>query len=150
MKLIFYKARYGAIGDKLIAWYTSNWKDKLNGNWRNSYSHVEILFSDGMMFSASQYENTVRYTRHSYSDSWDRIKLNISYDDECIVRSFCDSVEGAKYDYLGVAGFVLMNRDSRSKYFCSEVCVEALQEVGKLLKLDASKTSPNKLYKETT
>lgn len=151
MKVIFYKAEQGNWTDKLIAWWTSPFKHKLNGDWLKSYSHVELLFSDGMMFSASQYENATRFTRRNpQSIAWVEVELDISWYEETLVRKFCQKHSGLKYDYVGVAGFVFGNPDESSKWFCSEICMVSLQSIGMFLDKDASKVSPNGMYRIIT
>lgn len=147
MQVVFYGNHYGHLGSKLIRWWTSSTKDKFNGKWRDSVSHCEILFSDGMMFSASQYENTTRFKKHSMTGkAWIRLPLSVTSEEEIIVRSFCESQIGKKYDYLGVFGFVFKNADDPDKEFCSEVSTKALQQIGLVMDLVPSKTSPNALH----
>ena len=146
MKVIFYGNRHGNLGDKVIRWWTSSWENKLNGKWKDSYSHVELLFDDTTMFSASQYENLTRFAMYNKSDAWTEMTLNISKARETLVYSHCRRLEGSEYDYLGVLGFVFGNRDSRDEWFCSEVVVDALQRIGCLKGVKASKVSPNALY----
>jgi len=150
MQLAFYGNRWGGFGNKLIRWWTSSMKDKFNGKWKDSFSHVELLFSDGMMFSASQYENNTRFKKHSYTGhAWIRVPIKMSKEEEKKIREYCESVDGAEYDYLGVLGFLLpFSAGLKSKWFCSEVCTMGLQQVGMCNKLDSSKTSPNDLYRE--
>lgn len=148
MKIVFYGHRYGSFINKLIRWYTSPLKRKLNGKWRDTFSHVELLFDDGLMFSASQYENKVRFKPHSYTGkAWVRVDLDLTPEQVKQVRQWCEKQVGKKYDYLGIAGFVFGNRDNSNKWFCSEVCTAALQQVGKFRGVKASKVSPNKLAK---
>lgn len=137
MKVIFYGNHHGNFVDKAIRWWTSSAKDKFNGKWRDSFSHVELLFSDGMMFSASQYENATRFKSHSItSEAWMRVDVDIRYWEEEIVREWCYSVFGL--------------REDRSKWFCSEVCAAALQRVGMCDWIKPEHVSPNKLYRMIT
>ncbi len=128
MKLVFYKASKGAIGDKLIAWWTAPFKYKFNGMWKDMFSHVEIVFSDGQMFSASQYENKVRFTPHSFTGhAWFRVKITVPVRMEVAMRNRAMELVGAKYDYTGVAGFALpFIRENKNKWFCSEVVRDVL------------------------
>ena len=145
MQVIFYKARYGNLADKLIAWWTSSTKDKFNGKWLGSYSHVELLFDDGVMFSASQYDNAVRFKKYHPSNRWEQV--DISGGSEDLIIKFCESIEGGAYDWWGIAGFIAPVNDSLDKWFCSEVCTQALI-VGRYIDyVDSAKISPNKLYR---
>ena len=147
MKVTFYGNRQGNFVDKAIRWWTSNFKDKFNGAWRDSYSHSELLFSDGVMFSASQYNNSTRFTnKNPKSIAWVDVEVGITWEQEKLVRKFCQKQDGKKYDYLGVLGFVIGNSDAPNRWFCSEVCVRALQEAGLFEGVTPSKVSPNQLY----
>lgn len=149
MKIIFYGNHKGNFFDKLIRWWTSPLKKMFNGEWKDSFSHCEILFSDGVMFSASQYENSTRFRRHSYSsDSWKYVNTYATKVQEARVRTFCNSIEDSEYDYMGILGFIFPVKDSERRWFCSEVCTFALQKASMVEDLTASKTSPNRLYKE--
>jgi len=149
MKVIFYGNQQGNFFDKLIRWWTSPTKDKFNSKWKDSYSHVELLFSDGFMFSASQYENSTRFKRYNTdSTSWDHIDL--PDDQEPQLREFCGQEAGKGYDYLGIAGFVFGVRDHSNKWFCSEICTEALIVSGCLEHTNSAKVSPNGLFKILT
>ena len=151
MYIIFYKAMAGNFIDKIIAWWTSSINEKVTGKWKDTFSHCELLFTDGLMFSASQYENRTRYKIHNKdSYNWVRLPIECSVVNENKVRAFCDSIEGASYDYKGILGFITGIKDDSTKWFCSEVCTTGLQSIGEVSNLDAYRTSPNDLYKELT
>lgn len=151
MKVVFYGNRKGNFVDKGIRWWTSNLKDKVNGNWKDSFSHVELVFSTGQMFSASQYSNSTRFANFNSKDpAWVTIDVKLTSNQELIIQEFCTRHNGAKYDYLGVLGFIFGNRDNSGKWFCSEICTVALQKVGLLPNLEAAKVSPNALYNSLT
>ena len=148
MKVIFYKAEQGNWADMLIAWWTSPFKHKLNRDWLKSYSHVELLFSDGMMFSASYQDNAVRMRQHSYSSNWDSADLYMSTIQEFILRASCERMCNMKYDYMGLTWFVLRLPHNKSKYFCSELVAERLQTLGYFAGEDPSHLSPNDLARK--
>lgn len=148
MYLAFYGNGYGGFSNKFIRYWTSPLTYKLNGKWRATFSHVEIVFSDGMMFSASQYEGHVRLKPHSFTGkAWVRKPLSISAKHEGIIRKNCEVLVdiGVGYDYLGVLGFVLpFVKQEKSKAFCSEVCLDMISAyVPKLSHLDSGRSSPN-------
>lgn len=151
MKIIFYENRAGNWVDNLIRWKTATWKQRKDGSWKDLPSHVELLFSDGMMFSASQYEDRVRFKQHNfYSKSWMRIELPITSSQEAIVRDWCETQVGKKYDYLGILGFIIpFIKDNPNKWFCSEVCDEACKDklpiFSQFKHIDSAKVSPAKL-----
>ena len=145
MKVIFYKARHGNFIDKAIAFKTSSWTDRLTGKWLDGYSHCELLFKDGMMFSASQWDNAVRFEHHRYNaDKWEYTEVDLS---ELHCRAFAMQRNGEKYDYLGIVGFIVpFVKDDSKKSFCSEVCYDILQKSGMPSKEDSSKVHPNLLH----
>ena len=150
MQIIFYE-NSGNFFEKLIRFKTATWKQRFNGSWKKLPSHVELLFDSGTMFSASQYENRTRFRAFNQnSTSWSRIDLNLDVVDEMKILNWCERHANKKYDYLGVLGFVLpFIRDSKDKWFCSEVCFEALKLNSNLLhkyhNVDSAKVSPARL-----
>ncbi|HBD8787696.1 TPA: hypothetical protein KLA27_001666, partial [Campylobacter jejuni] len=49
MKIAFYKVKgndKATFLDKLIAFFTSSWKERLNGDFLKSYSHCEIILDN--------------------------------------------------------------------------------------------------------
>lgn len=136
---------------KAIAWWTSNLKEKLSGDWINGYSHTEILFYDNMMmFSASQYKKSVRFKKHNItSKKWTRIKINLSQKEIKTLKKECAKELGKRYDFLGVAGFVLpFIRENSEKWFCSELTASKLRKYGYLTQKEPCKYSPNDVMKE--
>jgi len=145
MKLIFYGNQKGNWIDKLIRWWTSPLSWKLNGDWKYAPSHVEILFSDGLMFSASGRENKARFKKHNpKGKAWIRVPSETDRASEAIVRLFCTSLAGRSYDYAGVSGFALPIKQDKRKWFCSEITTRALQQldISELKCLVPHKTSP--------
>jgi len=166
IQLIFRKADSVKFIGKAIAWWTAPFLYKFNGKWKCGFSHCELYFpSEKRMFSASSYENKVRWKPkyHVSSDSW-VIGETYTVDKETYdeVISECNSLEGAKYDYAGVAGFVWSEiKQNKSKWFCSEVCAHIIKKHkldGRLAGAVPSKLSPVSLalvinvpvYKECT
>jgi hypothetical protein len=146
MKVIFYGNRQGNALDKLIRWYTSPFRWKFNGKWKDTFSHVELVFNNGTMFSASQYENQVRIKPyHGAGKAWIEYHLPLSVSEEKILSQRAKKLLGKSYDYRGVLGFIFGNKDLQDSWFCSEVCVYLLHHVGLCRDLTPSKTSPNDL-----
>ena len=150
MRVIFYGNREGNFLDSLIRWWTSPLIEKINGKWRDSYSHVELLFSDGMMFSASQYENSTRFKKFNGGSAWKILDISTHAHEEFNVRDFCTSEDNKPYDYKGVLGFISPLQHSKDKWFCSEIGTAGLQRAWKCMGLTPSTTSPNKLYRYLT
>lgn len=117
MKVVFYKAS-GTGADKLIRWWT-------NG----PYSHVEIVLQekDGQSLCASAHINDggVR-TKWITIDpaSWDTVEIEADADK---VAQWFKEHDGAKYDLIGLLGFVFQRGGyDRNKYFCSEAIANSL------------------------
>ena len=141
MQVIFYKAKKGNAVDKLIAFYTSTLYEKITGKWLDTYSHVELLFSDGYMFSASQRTGLTAYRKHILDfEKWEYIDIEV---DEKEVRALANKYAGKAYDYLGVISFLGIGKQEDKKWFCSEV-------VAKCLGYKNTKISPNGLYRLLT
>jgi len=148
MEIVFYRASKGNTADKVIAWWTSPFSSKFSGDWRDSYSHVEIILPTGFMVSASQYKGCVRAKKFKTSTSWHSLEVPMGRSMADATEKFILSKVGIKYDYIGLLGFVFGTRDVDSKYFCSELIAEALMEGGVLPKSNPAKFSPNTLYLE--
>ena len=113
MKIALYKGKK-TITDKLISWWD-----------RGEYSHVELVFSDGLCASASPRDGGVRLKPIDLSpDKWDVFEIHAF--DEASARAWFESRAGSKYDFLGVFGFVFRAQQDKTKWFCSESVLAAL------------------------
>ena len=136
MKLAFYKAEHGNKLDTWLSWVT----------W-GPYSHVEILFSDGMWCSSSPRDSGVRYKTIDPLDHWDYRALDVTHKQEQIVRDWCDTKIGLSYDWWGVYSFLIPFIPQKdNEWFCSEFCVVALQEIGIWPDINPSKSTPNRMW----
>ena len=126
--------------------WLSRLTDWLSGGY--GYSHVEMVFSDGMSFSSSAFDsvdlpdgrtlkNGVRIKQIDYAhhpDRWRLVPLPfVSPKDERAMREWAEKTwaEGHGYDFNGVSRFVLpWMREHPEKYFCSEVCATAMEHAG--------------------
>lgn len=117
MRLAFYKGRRGGLAgafDALVRWWT-----------RGPYSHVELIFSDGLAASASQRDGGVRFKHIDFApDRWDFVAVR---GDEAAARAWFVQHEGASYDYAGLFGFFWRpGSGAGSRWFCSEAIAAAL------------------------
>ncbi len=124
MQLAFYKgARPGWHGvcNRLIRWWT-----------RSPYSHVELVFSDGMSASSSAEDGGVRLKKIDFDPAnWDFVPLSRGWssawsEQQC--RGWFIRHQRQKYDYRGLVRCVVppaFNRDTPKKWFCSESVVAA-------------------------
>lgn len=140
IQLIFYKAK-GRFFDKLIRWYT-----------KEQYSHCEIYFNGNCMFSADAWENKTRFKQMAINpDSWDIVDIPVTSKEIAKIYDFCIQQEGKKYDWSGIASFMFpLAKPGFNRWFCSEICTAALQEIGKLLWVAPEDTTPGQLYKLLT
>lgn len=137
MQLAFYYAKAGDKVDWLISWIT----------W-GPYSHCELVFSDGLWFSSSGRDNGVRYKAISpIPGHWNFIELPLDPNEESTIRNWCDARLGLPYDWLGAARCVCSCiPQGEHRWFCSEICIVAMKQVGMFPYIKAHRTSPNKLF----
>lgn len=118
MRLALYKAtRPGLQGiySRVVRWVDGG-----------PYSHVEILFSDGVSASSSFIDGGVRFKAIDYDPThWDFIDLPVHF--EPAARAWFEQHEGARYDLVGNLRFVAwFVPHSKSRWFCSEAVAAAL------------------------
>ena len=129
MKIHFYKAREGKIGDKVVGLVSV-------------FSHVELEI-DGVFYSSSNRDGGVRskIIDTSNKQKWVSFELKNNIDRNICLNYF-KSVEGQKYDWLNIffSQIFKLNIQSNNKQICSEF-------VGNCLQLDnAYKYSPEALF----
>ena len=129
MKIHFYKAREGKIGDKIVGLVSV-------------FSHVELEIN-GVCYSASNRDGGVRskVIDTSNKQKWVSFELKNNIDKNICLNYF-KSVEGQKYDWLNIffSQIIKLNIQSINKQICSEF-------VGNCLQLDnAYKYSPEALF----
>jgi hypothetical protein len=142
VRIAFYKGK-GRFFDKLIRLWT-----------RGPYSHCELVFSDGQWFSASPREKVARFKRiEPKPGHWDFVDLPMAAELEALIRQWCEGkAEGRKYDWLGIICTQIMpfGWQDKGRWFCSEVCLSALQWVGLFPGKKPHWVHPNELYKIIT
>ena len=129
IKVHFYKARAGKIGDKIVGLVSI-------------FSHVELEI-DGVYYSSSNRDGGVRSKTIDTSNpkKWVSFELKNNIDKNICLNYF-KSVEGQKYDWLNIffSQIIKLNIQSSNKQICSEF-------VGNCLQLDnAYKYSPESLF----
>lgn len=135
MELVFYKGK-GKIWSSLVRWWTGS-----------KYSHCELVLSDGTWISADPKAGRVRYTWQDISNDWDRVEIKVTERQELIIRAWLDAQIGKKYDWCGIllSQVFTLGTDNPVRYFCSELCVEALQRIGKLSGVVSHRVDPGML-----
>jgi hydroxymethylpyrimidine pyrophosphatase-like HAD family hydrolase len=118
MKAAFYKSTQPGVAgiyNRAVRWWT-----------RGQYSHVELVFGDGVSASSSFTEGGVRFKTIVYNpDKWDFIDLPDELEEAA--RTWFKENEGKKYDLLGNAHFIFgFIAADQNKYFCSEAIASSL------------------------
>lgn len=137
----------------IVAFYKgSGFVSRLIKLWtRSRYSHCELVFSDGRHFSADT--EMPMHTRFSTQQldikNWDFLVLPLTHEQENKVKGFCVDEIGCRYDWTGIflSQFIRLGYQSKTKWFCSEVCAAGLQQVGMLEGVKPNRVSPGKLFK---
>lgn len=76
------------------------------------------------------------------------IRIELNPREVAIVKEYLDQQVGKRFNYCGFfCNFLTCFRcRSSSRWFCSELCVAALQQVGRLTDYDPCKVSPRELF----
>ena len=118
MKLAFYKGTKkenpkSDLVDNVICFWT-----------KSRFSHVEIIFSNGISFSSSPRDKGCRYKPIVYDDSlWVYLIPKFNKNQEQTIMEFCNRQNGKPYDWVGIflCQFIHLNIDDPKKWFCSEL-----------------------------
>jgi hypothetical protein len=140
MKMAFFKTEN--IRDVLIACFTFG-----------PYSHSEFLFSNGECFSATPVGNAGVRLAPAASvltdlSKWDFLELPINAEQESNLRTWCNGEVGCPYDWNDVFRFILkFLPEDPNAWFCSEICLAGLQQVGMFKSRRPCNYSPNRFYR---
>jgi hypothetical protein len=124
MKLAFYKGGGPWARDfigGLIKWWT-----------HGQFSHVELVFNDGLSYSARAEDDRVSfkaidYTRHP--ERWTMVSLEACRDiDESFIRKHAERHKGEKYDFVGICTDQVFHTHFHKEdaWWCSEICAHIL------------------------
>lgn len=107
---------------------------------KGKYSHVEIVFENGLSASSSFMDGGVRFKAIDYnSQNWDFVTIDDKF--SSAAWEWFSEHEGQKYDLIGNIHFLLpMIGDNRHKWSCSESIAESLGVP------DSWRVHPNSLY----
>lgn len=149
MLLAFYNGRdFGTWLDRLIARHE-------RGRHAGPFSHVEIVLEHAprrasLCFSSSWRDGGVRLKRIALEETagkWTLVPFAINPRNGRNIRRWCMGRIGGRYDIPGVLAFKLpLVRQRMNWWFCSEICVAALQQAGVLGNLKPHRISPNALH----
>jgi hypothetical protein len=140
MQICFFRAKFGNLLDRLIAWRT-----------KSDYSHVEIRFSDGVWTTCDPLNGVVfRYI--PYSEAWDVYDLKTSNKfmdliKESMVRNWCEKEIGHPYDLVAIFGQAIGFNfiEDPIAWTCSEYCSFPLKKFG-IIDIPEYRTSPKLLH----
>jgi len=118
MKVAAYKgtrAGWEGLYNRFVRWWT-----------RGQYSHMELIFSDGVAASSSFIDGGVRFKKIVFDPAnWDFIDLPAEL--ETAARAWFTVNNGKAYDILGELRFFLGPVSAgRDKWFCSAAVMDAL------------------------
>lgn len=118
MHIAFYKANSPGLAglyNRAVRWWTAG-----------KYSHVELVFNDGMSASSSYRDGGVRFKRIQFDpEKWDC--LIVSDKLESAARNWFAQHGGEAYDLLGNFHFVVSPvTGDKDKWFCSEAVAASL------------------------
>jgi len=140
MKVAFQK-NPTSILDKLICWWT-----------KSPYFHCVLNFSDGVSYSALPSTDTTQFYLIKFDENWDVVDIPMSAEQEANVRAFCQAELGCKYDFIGIffSQIISWAVEDAARWFCSEVCLRALQQAELYIGVHPCQYSPGKLYQLVT
>ena len=104
MKLAFYKYEYGNFKDWLIAKIT-----------QSKYSHIELVFNDGLSISSSPRDKGVRFKKIDFDYKWYLIEI----DKTPIPKLLKQEHLKQGYDWVGLF-FHWLGIKSYKKFICSD------------------------------
>jgi len=137
MQLAFYKGK-GNFVDFLIRWWT-----------KSRFSHVELVFSDQAWFSSTRSRGThIEWSPQTHMMEWEYLNVPMSQEQERAIKLWCLKENSKKYDYIGIlfSQIFSFKRHNENKWFCSEICLAALQHIGLHPNYAPHNVSPGRLY----
>ena len=141
MKIIFHKRPHNP-WEKAICWWTGG-----------PYFHCAMVFSDNILIESLPGKGVHMAIVENIDPAvWDTVEVRMTPEEEAAIQKWAAAEVGCAYDWLGIfmAQFLGIPRASRNKWFCSELIVDALHQVGRWLPYKPCTVSPNKLYKLVT
>lgn len=122
MKVAFYRADRSTTRR-----WMAKFADWITGNY--GYSHVELIFSNGLSFSSSDRDGGTRFKNIKYDPSrWViyEIPASASYEYRTFHRA--KEIAGQKYDYLGILFYHLIpiKLQGNNRWWCDEAVSYAL------------------------
>lgn len=111
-----------------LAFYkgSGNWFDKIT-RWRTAgdFTHVELVFSDGVSFSSSQWDGGTRFKDIVYTDKEKWVMVRVPGVNEVLIRKWCETQVGKKYDWKGLLKLMASGNAADKNpedWYCSNIC----------------------------
>lgn len=117
MKVAFYKGTRPGMGGLF---------NRIVRLWlRGPYSHVELVFPNGLSASSSFLDGGVRFKLIEFKpDHWDFVEIEC---DELAALRWFQAHEGDAYDLFGIVGFIVRPfKGHKRRWVCSEAIMAAL------------------------
>lgn len=120
----------------------------------NDHNHVELRIADDTGYR--HYNADIKLGVISYMGTelhphfWDVVRVpDVTETQIERLRGWLAGEMGSPYDWTGIllTQFLPFGRQSKTKWFCSELCVAALQQLGMLTREKAWRVSPGGLWK---
>ncbi|KGQ59740.1 hypothetical protein [Gallibacterium anatis] len=127
--IAFYKGHKDGYAPSALVARFSDWLTrKLT---KGSYSHCEFavqLENDKFSCRSSSIRDGGVRTKimELPADKWDLVELHLTEEGAHEVVKYFTRNYGKKYDFFGALGVVFKTRQNKQRYFCSEICAEAL------------------------
>lgn len=138
--VIAFRKNDPSFSSRLIRWWT-----------KSTYSHCEMIFTNGLTFSAFFEDFNTSFKRNIIYDSndWDFIDIPITRTEEYKIYGWTINEDNCFYDIIGIifTQIIPLSFENPWWWFCSEVCCAAVQQVGLCLDITPHETDPGKLYK---
>tara|TARA_B110000008_G_scaffold279507_1_gene326885 strand:+ start:2179 stop:2742 length:564 start_codon:yes stop_codon:yes gene_type:complete len=112
-----------------------------------------ILWGDVLSYRLLKYQHNNPFYRVLDDSQAEKLRINLSQENEMKIASFLMSQCGKPYDYTAAVCYFVPLRNSSpeyEQYYCSELMVCALQQCRMLLEVNPSGITPNHLYKLLT
>jgi hypothetical protein len=150
IKIAFLELCDDSLVTKCASYLTANETEK-------SFSHVELMFSDGTVTSITQHPGFVHYDSNRYLSNTSYkyfFEIYVSPKEELVMDTYAKSCVNNKitfnkcgmyWNFIPCLSYFAYTNGGKSM-FCSEYVTKLLQTIGYLSNLDPSKTSPNDLY----
>jgi len=138
---ILFKKRGSGLYATLIRWWTGS-----------PYTHCELLLAGGTLISAVEPIGVrIAYILDGEIDHdvWEAVDFPVGGAQEAKIYTWAAGELGSGYDWRGIflTQFLKFGIHSRTKWFCSEFCTAAIQQLGYVSRVKPHTIHVGKFYK---